>query len=178
MAEPIQYRPPSAETRESARQELERLLQVLADSGTLRALTDLIARAGQVADVLTAQLDSQPGRNALGNLALALTTLTELPPEKAKQALGATLRAARQAGARRAPGVLRLLLLARRANVRRATWLVLTALDTLGGLLDAAPGSALARRPGSAAGGAPAVPRPAPVSSAARRPRYSQAQRA
>lgn len=137
MAEPIKYRP-VAETRESARDQLDELLQVLADSGALRVLKDAVERIGQVTDVLAARFETEPGRNALGNLSLFGTALTQLPPGDLQVVLGAAVRAFERAGqvARRdPPGLLHLMFVLRREGVRRSLFALLALLDTMGQLM-------------------------------------------
>jgi uncharacterized protein YjgD (DUF1641 family) len=137
MAEPIKYQP-HTDTRESARDQLEELLQALADSGALRLTKDLVQRFGQVSTVVVDRLETEPGRNALGNLAVVGAALARLPPDRLQLALGVLGRAFERAGrvARgEPPGFVQMLLVLRSANVRRALVAGLAILYSLGQLL-------------------------------------------
>jgi uncharacterized protein YjgD (DUF1641 family) len=133
MATPIKYQPDSR-THESPRDQLEELLEALAASGTLRVLKDLLQRIGPVAEVVSERLDTEPGRNALGNLALLASALARVSPDRLKWVVGtavATIAHAR----RRPPASLHLLLSLRRENVRRTLFGLIAFFDALGAQL-------------------------------------------
>lgn len=149
MAEPIKYQP-HAETRASARDQLDEVLQALADAGALRLAKDVLDRLGEVSTVFVDRLETEPGRRALGNLAVIGAALSQLPPDRLQLALRAAVRAFDSAGRlsrAEPPGFLQMLLVLRSANVRRALVALLSVLYSLGELLrpDAASRARLVR---------------------------------
>lgn len=144
MATPIKYQPPVAQTHELARDQLEQLLDVLAESGTLRLLKDFVQRMGP-GEVFSARLDTVPGRNALGNLALLATAVTRIVPDRLKRAMDAVLKAVEHAR-QPPPGALSLLFSLRRANVRQTMFVLISLLDALGAELQPDASSMMTRR--------------------------------
>lgn len=137
MAQPIKYRP-KAQTAESAREQLDEVLRALSDSGTLRLLKDLLERIGPVSQVLAERVETEPGRNALGNLAVLGAGLTRLPPDRLQVAVQAAGRAFERAGRlarREPPSFLQMLGVLRSSSVRRALVALLTLLYATGELL-------------------------------------------
>jgi uncharacterized protein YjgD (DUF1641 family) len=151
MADPIKYRP-HADTGESARDQLEDVLQALADSGALRLAKDVLERLGEVSTVFLDRLETEPGRRAVGNLAVIGAALSQLPPDRLQLVVGAMARGLENAGrlSRAAPpSFLQMLLVLRSASVRRALVAALTILYSLGEMLrpEEASGTPLVRAP-------------------------------
>lgn len=82
MAEPISYQPTPPPIGPTAREELDRLLETLHDTGLLRLANDLAAGRQDVADILLKGLNLESSRSALQNIAVLLMVLAEVPPAR------------------------------------------------------------------------------------------------
>lgn len=157
MAKRLSYEPSAAPTQTTARAEWDALLQALHDSGTLRVLRGLIGSAPQMSDVLLEQLETEGGRNALGNLTIAMTTLTKLEPERVNglvRALLEGLRAAGRSAHQHPPGLVGLAALLMREDTRRGLHAIVVLLQTIGRELGGADGESRALTPVPASDGA------------------------
>ena len=134
MARPLAYDPVPPPT-DTARDELEQLLQTLHESGTLRLLDGLLGRFPDVTEVAVGQLNTGGGRNLVGNVMILLKALTELDSD-GHQALvsgiGEGLQAAHQSLQGEPPGLLGLLRRLGDEDVRRGLNALLVFVQTLG----------------------------------------------
>jgi hypothetical protein len=143
MAEPIRAipkidRPP----QETAREELDALLETLHASGALRILQGLVGRLGSIAEVVLDRLDSRGGRDALANLAIAAENALALEPEgfeRFARGLSRGLSRAPDPADHEAPSVWRLWRLANEPDTRRGALALLIVLRTLGASLREPP---------------------------------------
>lgn len=134
MARPLAYDPvpPPIDT---AREELEQLLQTLHESGTLRLLDGLLGRFPSVTEVAVQQLNTGGGHNFVGNVMILLKALTELDSD-GHQALvsgvGEGLQAAHRSLQESPPGLLSLLRKLGDEDVRRGLNALLVLVQALG----------------------------------------------
>lgn len=82
MAKSIPYEVPRRDHRETAEDELNRLLQSLHEQGVLRLINDLVVAYPQVSEILMRGLNQEESRNAVQNLCLLGTALGRIPPER------------------------------------------------------------------------------------------------
>lgn len=139
MARPLDHAPSAAPTQTSARSELETLLETLHTSGTLRALRGLVGTGPQLLEVALGQLESEGGKNALGNIAIAMTTLTKLDADRVHALVEALHKGVRAADASRQhapPGLMGLFAMLMREDTRRGLHALVVLLSTLGRELD------------------------------------------
>lgn len=82
MAKSIPYEVPRRETKITARDELDTLLENLHEQGILRLLNDIVVAYPQVSEILMRGLNRDDSRNAVQNLCLVFTALGQVPPER------------------------------------------------------------------------------------------------
>ncbi len=137
MAEPLKYDPleESPKTQIGARDELELLIETLHESGTLRTLRGLFGRMPEVLDVVLEKLDTGPGKNALGNVALAMVSLTRVDPSLVDRLMGALmlgLERARRSTFEHPPTLVGLAAIMMREDTRRGLHAMAVLLETIG----------------------------------------------
>lgn len=135
MARPISYAPPPAPVEDTPHEALERLLQTLHESGTLRLLDGLVGQAQDVGAVLAGRLDTPGGRNALSTLLLLVQALGRLEPDHVQAFLTGTekgLAAAHASFKTDPPGLLQLFGVLKHEDTRRGLHALLVLLQTLG----------------------------------------------
>lgn len=150
MAEPIKYFPEADETHQTARDELDALLETLHTSGTLRALDGFFGRFSEVTEVAVTQLNGPPGRKLLGNLAVLAKALTESEPKALERVMSGVvqaLSALEQVGRARPAGIFALLRLMHDADTRRGFYALTQVLRAIGASLDRAAEQAPAHKP-------------------------------
>ena len=143
MAQPLDYAPPTAPPGEqafTAQDDLNRLLETLHTSGTLRVLNGLVARFQDVMAVVLDGLNTDEGRNGLANLLVLAKLLGTIDADGLDRFVAALDRALAEAGERLddaddAPGSLTVLKKLRQPEVRRGLDAALTLLGTLGSQL-------------------------------------------
>jgi len=100
MAEPICYQvgadEPAPSQSEQAWAELDRLVLLLHKHQVLRLACDSTAALAEIADLLTRELDTTSGTQALENLYLLMQTLARIPPPLLARAADAVSQASRQ----------------------------------------------------------------------------------
>ncbi len=134
MAKPLTYTPTPV-PQDTARDDLERLLQTLHERGVLRLLNGLVGQSDGVLSVALGQLESQKGENALGTLTVLLKALTETDADAAQAFLTGTqkgLAAAHESLHHDPPSQLALLGKLNDPGVRRGLYAVLSLLEGLG----------------------------------------------
>ncbi|CAN5261371.1 hypothetical protein BH23GEM4_BH23GEM4_07390 [soil metagenome] len=134
MAEPLDFQP-IADPTFGAHDDLERLLETLHESGTLRLLDGLIGRLGAVGEIAVEQLDTPGGRQAVGNLLILGRLLTQLDAESTDRfanGLVEGVRAGSAALTQEPPSTVRLLRQLRQPEVRRGLHAALAFLAALG----------------------------------------------
>jgi len=80
MASRIDYEPPPPKLGPDAREELDRLLQTLHESGVLRFANDVAGAKTRVAQVIVDGLNQEGTLNAIQNLSVLLMALSRIPP--------------------------------------------------------------------------------------------------
>lgn len=138
MAEPVKWKPKVA-PRQTAREELEELIETLHRSGTLRVLNGLFGQLPEVSKVAVEHANAPAGRNVIGNLSVAAAGLAELSTDHFKEmaiGLAKGLGQAHRSAKQRAPGRLRVLAMMQNADTRRGLYAMLVMLNTLGKHLD------------------------------------------
>ncbi len=134
MAEPLKFAP-KAPPIDSARGELEQLLEVLHRSGALRTLRGLLGSLPQITETALEQAEGPSGRRLVTNAAIAVTSLTELDYRVTHQLIQGlvegTTRAARLTG-RVPPGFFSLLRALSSDDARRGLWALVTVLQSMG----------------------------------------------
>lgn len=143
MAAPIDYAPPPAPPGQeafTAYDDLDRLVQTLHTSGTLRVLNGLLARFQDVTAVVLDGLNTDEGRNGLANLLVLAKLLGKIDADGLDRFVVGLERALEAAGERLddkddAPGTLSVLKKLRDPEVRRGLDAALTLVGTLGAQL-------------------------------------------
>lgn len=134
MAEPLKFAP-KAPPIDSARDELDQLLEVLHRSGALRTLRGLIGSVPQLAKTGLEQVEGAGGQRLVTNAAIAVTSLTQLDYRIVNQLIQGlvegTERAARLEG-RTPPGFFNLLRELNTDDARRGLWALVTVLQCMG----------------------------------------------
>ncbi|MBB3060704.1 DUF1641 domain-containing protein [Microbulbifer rhizosphaerae] len=82
MAEAIHYEVPPPREGNTARQELDCLVENLHDQGILRFLNDFLSTSPEVSQILMKGLNTEESRNAVQNLLLIAIALGRIPPER------------------------------------------------------------------------------------------------
>ena len=82
MAEPLTYQPPPPKIGQSAREELDVLLETLHQSGLLRLANDIAAGRQEMLGILMQGLNREGSRYATQNLAALLMVLAQIPPPR------------------------------------------------------------------------------------------------
>lgn len=82
MAKRILYEVPKPPEPDTAREELDQLLENLSKAGVLRFANDLLQASPEVSQILLRGLNTEESRNAVQNLSLLLIALGRLPPER------------------------------------------------------------------------------------------------
>src|SRR5690606_4371117 len=121
MAEPIKYNA-KADAPDLAQAELQQLLRILYQSGTLRALTGVLGSVPGIAEVILKHLETDAGRRLSSNLAIAATALSAFDHrviERAAFGVAEGTRAAASSAQERPPGFFRLLWSLRSHDARR-----------------------------------------------------------
>lgn len=139
MARPLDHTPSAAPTETSARSELEALLETLHSSGALRVLRGVFGAGPQLLEVALSQLETAGGKNALGNVAVAITSLTKLDADRVHalvEALNEAVRAAAASVQRPPPGLMGLFAMLMREDTRRGLHALVVMLSALGRELD------------------------------------------
>ncbi|MCL2447497.1 MAG: hypothetical protein FWD17_00965 [Polyangiaceae bacterium] len=136
MAEPLKYRSiPGPSPRDTARQEIDALVEVLHDSGALRMLRGLVGRFPEVMGVMLERLDSDAGVNALSNLTIAASALLAVNAARTARivtGLREGLDSALANRSHRPPRRLQLLAKLNHPDTRRGAFAVLTILESIG----------------------------------------------
>lgn len=143
MAQPLSYTP-EARTAETARDDLDRLIETLHERGVLTALDGLTGALPDVLEVLLNRLDTPSGRNALSNLAVAGAALTALDPDRLAALRAGTeqsLTAARDGLQADPPGLVALFRQLNDPDVRRTLHALLLFLQAFGRHLHPGPAS-------------------------------------
>ena len=145
MAQPIAYEPPPAPPGQqafTAEDDLQRLLQALHESGTLRVVNGLLAQFQDVMAVVLKGLDTDEGRSGLANLLTLAKLLGKIDADGLDRFVAALDRALGAAGERLderddARGTLSVLRKLHEPDVRRGLDAALTLVGTLGAQLHA-----------------------------------------
>ena len=139
MAQPLAYSPPHqrGEDAFTAEDDLDRLLETLHTSGTLRTLNGVFARFEAIMGVALAGLDSDEGRRGLANLLTLTKLLGRIDTDGLDRFVTAFERALGAAGEKldgedSPPGTLSTLGRVRDPDVRRGIDALFTLLGTLG----------------------------------------------
>lgn len=82
MAKRIMYEVPEPPKQDTAREELDQLVENLSNAGVLRFANDLLKASPEVSQILLRGLNMEETRNAVQNLSLLLMALGRLPPER------------------------------------------------------------------------------------------------
>lgn len=138
MAAPLPFEP-VASTAPTPQDDLDRLLEALHHSGTLRVLAGLFGQCGAVSEVAIEQVDAPGGRRALGTLTVLARTLTEVDPDGLAALLEATVDgagAAAETARDEPPSLVGLMGRLRDDDVRRGLNAMLTFLGALGRSLE------------------------------------------
>jgi uncharacterized protein YjgD (DUF1641 family) len=143
MAAPIDFAPPRhapGQDAFTAYDDLDRLVQTLHTSGTLRLLNGFVAEFSGVMKVVLDGLDTEGGRNGLSNLLVLVKLLGKIEPDGLDRFVNGLDQALEAAGERLdagddAPGSLSVLKKLREPEVRRGLDAALTLLGTLGAQL-------------------------------------------
>ena len=143
MAQPLAYTPPPqppGQNAFTAHDDLERLLQTLHETGTLRILHDLLARFEDVVAVPLSHLDTPAGRDGLSTLLVLGRFLGQLDADGVGRFFDALAHGFDDAGERLRsdddpPGFIALTKRLHDADVRRGLDAVVTLLGSLGARL-------------------------------------------
>ncbi|BES70605.1 DUF1641 domain-containing protein [Marinobacter nanhaiticus D15-8W] len=82
MAKRILYEVPTPPEPDTAREELDQLVENLSNAGVLRFANDLLKASPEVSEILLRGINTQESRNAVQNLSLLVMALGRLPPER------------------------------------------------------------------------------------------------
>jgi uncharacterized protein YjgD (DUF1641 family) len=82
MAERLNYTVPEQPKPDTARQELEQLIENLSATGVLRFANDFLKASPEVSEILLRGVNTEESRNAVQNLSLLLMALGRIPPER------------------------------------------------------------------------------------------------
>ncbi|WP_148863537.1 DUF1641 domain-containing protein [Marinobacter fonticola] len=113
MAKRILYEVPEPPKPDTAREELDQLVENLSNTGVLRFANDVLKASPEVSEILLKGLNTEQSRNAVQNLSLLLMALGRLPPERMAaitraftEGLDSMEEAASEASNEKAPGIL------------------------------------------------------------------------
>ena len=82
MAKAISYETPPNPKPDEARQELDRLVENLHQSGVLRLTNDVLRSLPEVSAIMLKGLNNEKSTNAIQNLSLLLMGIGSIPPER------------------------------------------------------------------------------------------------
>jgi uncharacterized protein YjgD (DUF1641 family) len=144
MAQPIPFtvheRPPYEEERlrdapaehaEAIRSAFE-VLQLLHDRGILNLVRGFLAAGGELADIVTASLNTPESIRSIRNVLLLTRLLGSLPPEAVQSMLNAVISATDRPAGQNPPGILELFRRMRTENSRRGLAVAVDLLEALG----------------------------------------------
>lgn len=134
MAEPLKFRAPPAEV-DSAQAELQSLLNVLHESGTLRVLRGLFGGIPAVTDIALEHVHSEGGKRLSGNLAVLATGLTHMEPHAVQRLLRGLIKGSElvvKNAARTPPGFFSLLREMHSEEARRGLQALVIMLQSIG----------------------------------------------
>lgn len=135
MAQAIKYKVPPAPTSTTKEDELDGFLEALHESGTLRTLTAFFGRFEGVSEVFVDQLNTPGGLNAISNVALLATALSNLDSDllsKVVHGMDEGLEAAVKSMEDEPPTLLKLVRQLNDAETRRGLYAMLVLLQSVG----------------------------------------------
>lgn len=135
MAQAIKYEVPPAPTSTTKEDELDAFLEALHDSGTLRTLTAFFGCFEDVTEVFVEQLNTPGGRNAISNVALLASALSNLDSDRLSKlvhGMDEDLGAAVRSMENEPPTLLKLVRLLNDTETRRGLYAMLVLLQSVG----------------------------------------------
>lgn len=136
MAEPIKHIQ-VGKVGQSAREDLDELIETLHETGVLRVLNGFFGNIGAVMNTLVQPIDTPAGRNLIGTLATIAESLGRIQPaqvQAAVQAAAETVQLLEFTSRRRPPSSFNLLLMLQRGETRRGIYTAIQLLQGLGRL--------------------------------------------
>ncbi len=82
MARAIDYKVPPPPPRDTAREEMDLLIQNLHEQGILRLANDIVCSYPKLLEILLGGLNREQSQSAIQNLALLAISLGQIPPER------------------------------------------------------------------------------------------------